>query len=177
LEARHIHIGFQPLRYSGGGEVRKGAAMKTITVEEFSTLNDICDDYPEGRIREIAGDKADWSALDILALEDIPAKDRLEAVLREELIDIPILQKFTHHCDEMLLRPRSSDISVAEDARHASFRAALTVANTAGDSALEGTAPSDPLLGIYIDAHRSAYLAEREEQVRMLTELLKEKRP
>jgi hypothetical protein len=149
--------------------------MKTITVEQFMTFRP-CDDYPESRIRGIAGDKTHWSALDMLALEDIPAKDRLWAVLREELVDAPILQKFTCRCDEMLLEPRSSEISVAEDALHASFRAAMTVANAAADIAIEGAAPGDPLGGMYVNAHRNACLAELEEQIRILTELLKEDR-
>jgi hypothetical protein len=64
--------------------------MKTITIEEFMAFEP-CSRYPESRIREIAGSKAKWSALDILALESVPASDRLWAVLHEELIDTRVL--------------------------------------------------------------------------------------
>jgi hypothetical protein len=67
--------------------------VKTITVEQFLSFK-LCEDYPEKRIREIAGDKKEWSAIDILAREDVPAEDRLWVVLREELIDGPILHEF-----------------------------------------------------------------------------------
>jgi hypothetical protein len=74
--------------------------MKTITVSQFLAL-DPC--YGEERIREIAGGKDEWSALDILALEDIPAEDRLWAVLREELTDAPMLHEFACRCAERAL--------------------------------------------------------------------------
>jgi hypothetical protein len=73
-----------------------------MTVKQFIALEP-CDDYPEERIREIAGDKAEWSALDIAGLEDIPARDRLWAVLREELIDAAILHEFACRCAEKSL--------------------------------------------------------------------------
>jgi hypothetical protein len=76
--------------------------MKTVTVRQFMNFCPCCD-YPEDRIRGIAGDKKEWSALDILALEDIPAKDRLWAVLRESLIDAPVLHEFACRCAETAL--------------------------------------------------------------------------
>lgn len=36
----------------------------------------------------------EWTALDILRLDDVPAYDRLRLVLREELIDEPVLHEF-----------------------------------------------------------------------------------
>ena len=75
--------------------------MKTITYEQFLAF-DPC--YDENRLKEISGDKKKWSALDILALDDIPAADRLWAVLREELIDVPILHEFACRCAEDALK-------------------------------------------------------------------------
>jgi len=59
--------------------------------------------YDEERLRKIAGDKQDWSALDILNLPDVPDKDKLFAVLRVELIDEPILHEFACRCAERAL--------------------------------------------------------------------------
>jgi hypothetical protein len=65
--------------------------MKTVTVEEFLKF-DPC--YSGEEIRKIAGDKREWTALDVLALEDVPPKDRLWAVLREEFIPARTLHEF-----------------------------------------------------------------------------------
>jgi hypothetical protein len=74
--------------------------MKTVTVDQFLELSPC---YKESRIREIARDKVEWSALDVLALEDISAEDRLWAVLREEFIDAPVLHEFACRCAEVAL--------------------------------------------------------------------------
>lgn len=48
-------------------------------------------------------DKTELSTLDILSFEDIPAEDRLQIVLREELIDRNILTEFSCRCVEYML--------------------------------------------------------------------------
>jgi len=45
-----------------------------------------------------------WSALDILALADVPTSDRLWSVLREELIPAELLHEFACRCAELALR-------------------------------------------------------------------------
>jgi hypothetical protein len=84
--------------------------MKTITVDEFLQFNPC---YPESRIRAIAAThdgKTEWSALDILALEDIPATDRLWAVLYERLIDAPILHEVAcRYAERALARVENPD--------------------------------------------------------------------
>lgn len=70
--------------------------MKTITVNEFMKFNNLC--YSEQEIREIAGDKQDWSALDILRLESVSAEDKLWAVLRTEFLDDRTLRLFACWC-------------------------------------------------------------------------------
>jgi hypothetical protein len=135
--------------------------MKTITVEEFIAFRP-CDDYPESRIREIAGDKKNWSALDILALKNILAKDRLWAALREELIDAAILHEFTCRCAETALSlidnpdPRSAE-AIAVKRRW-----------------LKGEATDDDLAAAQVAAQDAAQDAAWAEQVRMLVTLIEE---
>lgn len=74
--------------------------MKTVTIEQFMTFNPC---YDEKRIKRIAGRKKNWTALDVLVL-DIPAQDKLWAVLREEFIDAPILHDFACLCAEEALK-------------------------------------------------------------------------
>ena len=74
--------------------------MKTVTIEEFVKF-DPC--YTEDQLKAIAGDKKEWSALDILNLDKVPATDKLWAVLREELIDARILHEFACVCAEQAL--------------------------------------------------------------------------
>jgi hypothetical protein len=75
--------------------------MKTVTYEQFLAFRPC---YSEERLKKIAGCKQHWSALDILKLDGIPAHDRLWAVLREELIDAPILHEFACRCAENALK-------------------------------------------------------------------------
>jgi hypothetical protein len=75
--------------------------MKKVTVTQFMSF-DPC--YDAERIRAIAGKKRYWTALDVLALEDVPEQDRLWAVLREEFIDAPILHEFACRCAEEALK-------------------------------------------------------------------------
>jgi hypothetical protein len=74
--------------------------MKTVTVEQFMGFAPC---YGEGKIRRIAGDKDEWTALDVLALDNVPDVDRLWAVLRPEFIDEPILHEFACRCAERAL--------------------------------------------------------------------------
>ena len=91
--------------------------MKTVTYNEFLTWNPCWQETPEGRrkLRYYAQKRERWSALDILNLNRVPAKDRLWAVLREELIDAPILHEFACRCAEMALEliPEPDPRSVA----------------------------------------------------------------
>ena len=57
-------------------------------------------------MEEIGSRKKQWTALDILALpdEEVSAADKLWAVLREELIDAPVLHEFACRCAEEALK-------------------------------------------------------------------------
>lgn len=76
--------------------------MKSITYEEFLEFKP-CWLKTEGgaaRMKKIGARKERWRALDILALDDVDAEDKLWAVLREELIDARILHEFACWCAE-----------------------------------------------------------------------------
>ena len=76
--------------------------MKSITYEEFLKFKP-CWLKTEGgsaRLKKIGARKERWTALDILALDDVSAEDKLWAVLREELIDARILHEFACWCAE-----------------------------------------------------------------------------
>lgn len=76
--------------------------MNSITYEEFLKFNPCWLKTEEGaaRLKEIGARKERWTALDILALDDVSAEDKLWAVLREELIDARILHEFACWCAE-----------------------------------------------------------------------------
>lgn len=79
--------------------------MKTITYEQFLQFNPcyLYDPKKKALMESIAQRRERWSALDILELSEIPAKDRLWVVLREALIDAPILHEFACRCAERAL--------------------------------------------------------------------------
>ena len=79
--------------------------MKTITYEQFLKIDPYYHDGSEKHalMAAIAARREHWSALDILELSEIPAEDRLWYVLREELIDAPLLHEFACRCAERAL--------------------------------------------------------------------------
>ena len=104
--------------------------MKTVTLEQFIDFGP-CWLYEEGgkeRLHKIAKAKQDWSALDILALDTVSVEDRLWAVLREELIDAPVLHKFARRCADEALAVAAR---VAADATTTATAAAHTAAHAA----------------------------------------------
>lgn len=79
--------------------------MKTVTLEKFLTFKTCCLDE-EGRkerLREIGSRKNEWTALDVLALEEVSAGDRLWAVLREDFLSKNALYEFALLCAERVL--------------------------------------------------------------------------
>ena len=75
---------------------------KSVTYEEFLTFDPCWLETEEGRekLEEIGRKKERWTALDILELEEVSAEDKLWAVLREELIEAPVLHEFACRCAE-----------------------------------------------------------------------------
>ena len=77
--------------------------MKTLTFEEFSALNPAWLGNKEQIKSYFDRFGGRMSALDILNLDDVSAKDKLWAVLREEFIPAPILHEFACVCAEYAL--------------------------------------------------------------------------
>ena len=83
--------------------------MKTITYDDFVSFSPCWltdDEERDEHADQLAGYRAmrdEWSALDILRLDEVDAEDRLWLVLREELIDAPILHEFACRCAERAL--------------------------------------------------------------------------
>lgn len=73
--------------------------MKTLTIDQIIELKPC---YTNDKVKELLKDKNDWSALDILTL-DIPLKDKLWAILREDFIDAQLLHEFACRCAENAL--------------------------------------------------------------------------
>ena len=80
--------------------------MKTVTLEEFKTFNPCWMGTEEGtaRLEEIGSRKKEWTALDVLRLEEVSVEDRLWAVLREEFVPARTLHEFACRCAEEALR-------------------------------------------------------------------------
>ena len=150
--------------------------MKSITYEEFLEFKP-CWLKTEGgaaRLKKIGARKERWTALDILALDDVDAEDKLWAVLREELIDARILHEFACWCAEDAL-------SHVENADERSWNAikvkrawlrgeASDVARTAAWSAARAAERSAELDA----AWSAAEAAAREQQVEHLKGMLME---
>lgn len=79
--------------------------MKTVTVEQFKSFAPCWLETAEGRadFARIAAIRDEWTALDVLNLPDVSAKDKLWSVLRKEFIDAPILHEFACRCAEYAL--------------------------------------------------------------------------
>ena len=142
--------------------------MRTVTVEQFLAFNPC---YGEERIRRIAERtvKTEFTALDILAIPRIPNEDRLWAVLREELIDAPILHEFACRCAERALAmvdnpdPRSV---TAIEAKRAWLRGEITDNELAAASAAARAAAWDAAW----DAEHKWQVAEIKRMLQGVTE-------
>lgn len=166
--------------------------MKTITYEQFLEFDPcyLYDPEKKALMESIAQRQEHWSAMDILEMENIPAEDRLWAVLREELIDAPILHEFACRCAERALSrienpdPRSlraievkrtwlrgeatdEELAAAQDAaraaRHATWAAAEAAAlDFAEAAAAEAAALDSAEAAAWAAARYAAMSAARE---------------
>jgi hypothetical protein len=159
--------------------------VKKVTYEQFMLFKPC---YGAKRVKEIAGRKKNWTALDVLRLDKVPAEDRLWAVLREEFIDVPILHEFACRCAEDALKlvdkpdPRSIAAiaakrawlrgEVSDDELHAAWvaaRAAASAAASAADSAAAWAAAS---AAAWAAASAAARAAARDNQIKLLIDML-----
>ena len=150
--------------------------MKTVTIEQFMAFEPC---YAEDKVRELAGDKTEWTALEVLRLEQVPSSDRLWAVLREDFIEAEILHEFACRCAEKALtlvdNPDQRSID-AIAAKRAWMRGEITdeqldAARSAARSAARFVASSAAR-----SAADAAGFAARDAQADMLIEMLEESR-
>lgn len=172
----------------------------TITVGQFKSFRPCWFETAEGRKRfaRIAAIRDEWTALDVLNLPGVPAKDKLWSVLREEFIDAPILHEFACRCAEYALSfvdnpdPRSiaaidakrkwlrgeikdEELRAARDAAWAAARAAAMAAARAAamDAAIAAAGAAARAAARSTEwAARSA--AANEHELEILLELLEE---
>ena len=177
--------------------------MKTITLEKFKTFAPCWLKTEEGRekLEEIGRKKERWTALDILELEEVSTEDKLWAVLREELIEAPVLHEFACRCAEEALKlvknpdPRSvaaieakrrwlrgeigdEELEAARDAAWAAARDAASAAARDAASAAAWDAAQDAARDAARDAAKdaakdAAWAAARASARRSQVEMLK----
>ena len=168
--------------------------MKSITYEEFLEFEPCWLETEDGaaRLKKIGARKERWTALDILALDDVDAKDKLWAVLREELIDARILHEFACWCAEdalshvenaderswnaikvkrAWLRGEASDAELAA-AEATAWSAAKAAAVAAARAAAEDAAEDAAWAAAVAAARAAAKDAAREQQVEHLKGML-----
>ena len=153
--------------------------MKTITYEQFLEFDPcyLYDPEKKALMESIAQRQEHWSAMDILELENIPAADRLWAVLREELIDAPILHELACRCAERALSrvenpdPRSLR---AIEVKRAWLRGKATDEKLAAAWAAALAARHAALAAAQDAAEDAAEAAERQWQIKELQKMLNE---
>ena len=151
--------------------------MKTLTIDDALSFGPCWEDA-RGRMENIATayNQQEWSAVDILRLpEDVVSnEDKLWLVLREELIDAPILHEFACRCAEHVLsridNPDLRSVAAIEDKR-AWLRGEIT--NDQLESARDATAYG---AAYWAAAGVDNADAEREWQVAELIKMLEDKR-
>ena len=172
--------------------------MKTITYEDFVRFNPCWltdDEERDEHADQLAGYRAmrdEWSALDILRLDEVDAEDRLWLVLREELIDAPILHEFACRCAERALsridKPDERSVAaieakrkwlrgeISDDARAAASAAAraaaIAAARAAAKSASWAAARASARAAARASAMDAARAAERAWQIAELMRML-----
>ena len=142
--------------------------MKTITYEDFVSFKPCWLIYEEERnehAEQLARYRAmrdEWSAIDILRLDEVDAEDRMWLVLRDELIDAPIMHEFACRCAERALsridKPDERSVAAIEAKR----------------KWMRGEISDDEMTAARDAATAAAWTAEREWQVAELMRMLEE---
>lgn len=136
--------------------------MKTITYEDFVSFKPCWLVFEEERdkhadqLSRYRAIRDEWSAIDILRLDEVDAEDRLWLVLREELIDAPILHEFACRCADRAIarigKPDSRSVAaieakrkwlrgeISDDELDAAWDAALAAAKYAARAAARAAA-------------------------------------
>ena len=142
--------------------------MKTVTLEKFKNFEPCWMETAEGtaRLEKIGSRKKEWTVLDVLGLEEVSAKDRLWAVLREEFIPANTLHEFACRCAEEALRKAGV---IDERSWNAIRVKRLWIEGKATDAEL-----SAAWAAAWAAARDAAWAAAGVEQIKMLIALLEE---
>ena len=168
--------------------------MKTITYEDFVSFKPCWLIYAEERdkhaeqLARYRKMRDEWSALDILRLDDVAADDRLWLVLREELIDAQILHEFACRCADRAIarigKPDSRSVAaieakrkwlrgeISDDELDAAWDAALDAARDAARASAWAAAKSAAMAAARAAARDAERAAEREWQIAELMRML-----
>ena len=172
--------------------------MKTITYEDFVSFKPCWLVFEEERdkhadqLSRYRAIRDEWSAIDILRLDEVDAEDRLWLVLREELIDAPILHEFACRCADRAIarigKPDSRSVAaieakrkwlrgeISDDELDAAWDAALAAAKYAARAAARAAAMAAARAAAMAAARAAARdaerAAEREWQVAELMRML-----
>ena len=142
---------------------------KYVTVDQFIKFGPC---YGADGVRDIAGKKKRFTAMDVLKMEDIPAADRLWAVLREEFIDAPILHEFACLCAENALKlvdkPDPRSVSAIETKRRWLRGDATDEELEAASAAASAAARADASAA----ARAAARAAAKAAQIKLLIDML-----
>lgn len=170
--------------------------MKTITYDDFVSFKP-CWLADEEERYEYAAQLAryramrdEWSAIDILRLDDVDVEDRMWLVLREELIDAPFLHEFACRCAERALsridKPDERSVAaiearrkwmrgeISDDEMDAACAAARDAAWYAAWYAACAAVRDVPCAEAWYAAWDAAWDAEREWQIAELMKMLEE---
>ena len=161
--------------------------MKTITYDDFVSFDPcwLTDARKrakhEKQLARYRAMRDEWTALDILRLYDVTAEDRLWLVLREELIDAPVLHEFACRCAERALslvgEPDKRSVAAIE-AKRAWLQRECSDDYLAAASAAAWAAASDAASAAesaaWAAARAAAWAAERDWQVAELARMLEE---
>lgn len=172
--------------------------MKTVTYEEFLGFYScwLKDAEKAKWLKEIGKRKESWTALDVLAFDEVEAKDRLCAVLREEFLPADLLHEYACRCAEKALEhvdspdPRGiaaitakrqwlrgeiTDEELAE-ARIAAWRAAVDSVDVTTLGATASAAQAEAVSAARAAARDTALAVAWGELLEMLIDLIKAKK-
>ncbi len=177
--------------------------LKTVTPKQFKTFGPCWLGTAEGRerFRIVSALRPEWTALDVLALPDVSAKDKLWSVLREDFLSSELLHEFACRCAEYALTfvenpdPRSvaaieakrawvrgeitdAALAAAWDAawiaaRAAAGDAALSAARDAARVAVGDAARAAAWAAVGVAVGAAAQDVACDHEVEMLVELIK----
>ena len=158
--------------------------MKTITYEDFVRFNPCWltdEEERDKRAEQLARYRKmrdEWTAIDILRLDDVNAEDRLWLVLREELIDAPILHEFACRCaDRAIARiemPDSRSVEVIEAKRKWLRGEISDDARAAARAAARDAARAAERAASWAEAMAASCAAERDWQIAELMRMLED---